>query len=210
MNDMIVEFLIKALVLFTALPVHEFAHGWVATKFGDDTPRIQGRLTLSPFVHLDIIGSLCMLFTGFGWAKPVMVNKSKFKHRKIGSICVALAGPLANILLALIVMIIIKSLEFAHIDMNSNLHWVFWYLIVLNTGLAVFNLLPVPPLDGSQVLLAVLSPKVQYKVMQYQMYIFIGLLLFIQLPFVQYIITWLNLYLFSLLDYITSFIGRWV
>ncbi len=207
MNDMIVEFLIKALVLFTALPVHEFAHGWVATKFGDDTPRIQGRLTLSPFAHLDLIGSLCMMFTGFGWAKPVMVNTSKFKHRKIGSICVSLAGPLANILLALIVMIVLKSLQVAHINLNSNLYSAFYYLIILNTGLAVFNLLPVPPLDGSQVLLAVLPPKVQYNIMRNQMYIFIGLLLFIQLPIVQIIIRWLNAYLISFLDYITSFIG---
>ncbi len=207
MNDSLVDFLIKALVLFTALPVHEFAHGWVATKFGDDTPGNQGRLTLNPFAHLDLLGSLCMLFVGFGWAKPVMVNTSKFKNRKIGSICVSLAGPLSNILLALIVMICLKLLLAANVDINLNLFLVFKYLIFLNTGLAVFNLLPVPPLDGSQVLMALLPDKVRYIFMRYQRYIFFGMLIFIQFSFFGNIITWLNNYLLAFLNYITSFIG---
>lgn len=131
-----------------AISVHEAAHGIVSYKLGDPTPKRDGRLTLNPFVHLDLWGSLCLIFFRMGWAKPVRINTSYYQNKKKGIIMVSIAGPLSNYLLAFLALM----LYFRFYDSYFLSMW-FYYLAVLNIGLGTFNLIPIPPLDGSNVLM---------------------------------------------------------
>ncbi len=153
------EFLMGLLLsipgLIIALSMHEFAHGFAAYKMGDNTAKYSGRLTLNPLHHLDPIGTLCLFLCGFGWAKPVPINPYNFKKRSLGVIVVSLAGPLMNFFIALIsgfgLAVFIKYVtpgEFTQFVYNILLHCMY-----LNIGLMCFNLIPIPPLDGSKVLL---------------------------------------------------------
>lgn len=171
--------LIRALVLVTALPVHECAHAWVASKLGDNTARNQGRITLNPMKHLDLFGSIAMLFVGFGWAKPVQINPRNFKNPKVGMAISSLAGPVSNIILAYILLIVLRVLNFVGFTKGldfSNLMQIFQIMVLLNIGLAIFNLLPIPPLDGSRIATLFLPQQTYFKIMQYEQYIFIGLI----------------------------------
>ena len=177
---------IYAIDLFTALPFHEFAHAWTANKLGDPTATYQGRNTLNPFKHLDLMGSICILLTGFGWAKPVPVNTRNFRKvtPRTGFALTSLAGPLANLILSIIMLIFTKITLYAYFMVESavvqtilsNANFIFSTLVSVNIGLAVFNLLPVPTLDGSRILLVILPERTYFKLMQYEQYIFIGLL----------------------------------
>lgn len=166
-------------VIFLTLPVHEFAHGWAAVKLGDNTPRWQGRLTINPFAHIDYIGALCILLFGFGWAKPVQVNQNNFRNPKRDMALTALAGPLSNIIVALIAMLLFNAcLNLLGIIgvWVQYVAWFFFYVASINVSLAVFNLIPIPPLDGSRLLSALLPYKYYYALMRYERYIFFGLL----------------------------------
>lgn len=145
------DLVIRAFVLFTAMPIHEFSHGWVANKLGDPTARYQGRLTLNPFAHLELTGALMMLLVGFGWAKPVPVNPYNFKKNRKGSMALtALAGPASNFLLALAAMLVCKI---SAVTLgNSSVVAVTFLVCQINITLMVFNLIPVYPLDGSRIL----------------------------------------------------------
>ena len=159
-NIDLIDLFVKVAVLLTAFPVHEFAHAAMAIRLGDDTPIRQGRYTLDPLSHLSLIGSIALLFFGFGWAKPVQTSSRNFKHPRRDLALVALAGPLSNILLALIVMILDKLMTgFIPATWGSTLNLIFSYIISLNLLLAVFNLLPIPPLDGSKIFDAILPRK---------------------------------------------------
>ena len=176
-TEAIVYILSTLAVIFLTLPIHEFAHAFVADKLGDPTPRYQGRLTINPFAHIDYIGSLCILLFGFGWAKPVQVNNFNFKKQKLGMALVAVAGPLSNIVLALI-SLILSNLFFV-LDLTVALKYVaifFIYIAQINVYLAVFNLIPIPPLDGSRILSVMLPDRYYYKLMRYERYIYYGLL----------------------------------
>lgn len=140
------------------LTIHEFAHGWVAYLFGDNTAKGAGRLTLNPLVHLDLVGFLLLLVAGFGWAKPVPVNPYNFRHRRLGEGLVALAGPVAN-LVGLIVAFIIYKLVSPLLGPANLLTNFLFMLILINFVLMLFNLLPIPPLDGSHILFSVLPNK---------------------------------------------------
>ncbi len=173
----IVYILSTLAVIFLTLPVHEFAHGFVADKLGDPTPRYQGRLTLNPFAHIDYIGSLCILLFGFGWAKPVQVNNFNFRKPKLGMAIVAFAGPLSNIILALISLVLSNLFFVLNITVALNYVAIFFiYIAQINVCLAVFNLIPIPPLDGSRILSVILPDKYYYKLMRYERYIYYGLL----------------------------------
>ena len=172
-------------VVFLTLPIHEYAHGLAAVKLGDNTPRYQGRLTLNLFAHTDYIGAACIILFGFGWAKPVQVNSRYFRKPKRDMALVAFAGPVSNIIVAIItlflnylIFVFISNLAFAAkiADVLIYVAIFFYNIAKINVYLAVFNLIPIPPLDGSRLLSALLPYKYYYALMRYERYIFWGLL----------------------------------
>jgi Zn-dependent protease len=154
--------------LLIALTIHEFCHAFVAYKCGDNTAKYMGRLTLNPLSHLDLIGTICLLFAPIGWAKPVPVDPANFRHPRRDDILVSLAGPVSNLIVALIFGMIFRLLA------TTSVHEiVFKFLltgITMNIGLALFNLIPVSPLDGSHVLKNLLSYHAQEKYMEINRY----------------------------------------
>lgn len=149
----------RIVVLLTAFSVHEFAHAWMADRFGDDTPRINGRLTLNPMAHLDPLGSLMLIVAGFGWAKPVPVNTyALLKHSSAAMMWVSLAGPLSNFLMAVFGAIPLRlglvdttSLYVPSRNIFPTLAEFLWEFVVINLILMLFNLIPLSPLDGEKV-----------------------------------------------------------
>lgn len=148
--------------ILIAISMHEFAHGYVSYLLGDETPKRDGRLTLNPFKHLDVWGTLCLLLFHVGWAKPVRVNTRNYKNPKRDMVLVAAAGPAMNFLLAFLFALLYGVIyKFGTSGMVVNYLYVLcFYGVTLNVGLGVFNLIPLPPLDGANIL-AELSPKVE-------------------------------------------------
>ena len=158
------------------LPIHEFAHGYVAYKLGDNTAKLKGRLTMNPLAHVDPFGALMVLLVGFGYAKPVPVNIGRFKRgkRKQYMALTAFAGPVSNLIMATIFTFFYCMIYYKFLHLGENIVYVALFLSVaaqINISLAVFNLLPIPPLDGSRILNAVLPDRIYYKLMQYERYI---------------------------------------
>ena len=166
-------------VVFCATPIHEYAHALIATKLGDDTPRSMGRLTIDPKAHIDPIGALMIFLFGFGYAKPVQIRMRNFKKPKRDMALCALAGPVSNLLQALVFYFIYSACVFfaskSGGDVVKYLGVFFYFAGTININLAVFNLLPIPPLDGSRLLTALLPSKYYFKLMQYERYIQIAL-----------------------------------
>ena len=144
-----------------ALSFNEFSHALAATFFGDPTPKKQGRLTLNPIAHVDLLGLFCLIFFRFGWAKPVMFDQRNFKHPRLYSVLTALAGPLANFILALLALYCLKYGVLLGLSQTALLTFkqIFVAIAYVNVMLGVFNLLPIPPLDGSHILMVFLVDK---------------------------------------------------
>lgn len=177
-----------AIVIFLTMPVHEWAHGFAASKLGDPTAKYYGRLRLNPLAHIDPVGALGILLFGIGWAKPVPVDPRYFKNPKRDMAITAFAGPLSNLIMAFLAIFVSNALQFAAflcIGMVSYILYfvaiVFYYVAAINISLAVFNLVPIPPLDGSKILAAFLSDRAYYTLMRYERYftiILYGLIFF--------------------------------
>lgn len=205
-------YIYRALVMLLAIPFHEAAHAYISLKLGDSTARDMGRLSLNPMAHFDPMGALCMILAGIGWAKPVPTRAYRFRNPKLGTALSALAGPVSNLMLAYVSTIIYKTMiyatyavmaESAAIDFVIDL---FYYMIIINVSLAVFNLLPVPPFDGSRVMLTFLPQKWYFRVMQYERYIFIGMFVLLTVGFLDGPLQFLNYHAIGLLDWATGYV----
>jgi Zn-dependent protease len=190
-----------AFVVFCTLPLHEFAHAFIAVKLGDDTPRLSGRLTINPMAHISPMGALMIFLFGFGYAKPVPVRMRHFKNPKRDMAIVALAGPLCNILQAFVYMILFCAITNINTT-NMGIVYIaffFYYAAQVNVSLGVFNLLPIPPLDGSRLATALLPAKYYFKIMQYERYIMIGLFVLLFTGILSTPLSYLSGLLFNLI-----------
>lgn len=176
----ILAYLLRAIVVLVAIPFHEAAHALVSHWLGDDTAVRAGRLSLNPMRHFDPLGALCMLVGGVGWARPVSVNPGNYKNPKVGMAVSAAAGPLSNFLLAFVSMILYKVVLYTGAAQTVQALPLFLYdMVAMNLSLAVFNLIPVPPFDGSRIALLFLPPRLYFKAMQYERYIMLAVLLLV-------------------------------
>lgn len=209
----LLEYLFIIPCVLIALTFHEFSHGWMAYKLGDPTARNLGRLTLNPVKHLDLIGTICMILFHFGWAKPVPVNSRYFKKPRRDMALVAAAGPVMNFILSFIgaflycVLIAIFSRvgpteEGFALSICMSAVKLAYYFHVLNLSLGLFNLIPVPPLDGSRILYIFLPPKIYFGIMKYERYIQIALMLLLWTGILTYPLSiassWLSAQMLSL------------
>lgn len=170
------SFLLLALPLLYSIIIHELAHGWVASRMGDQTARLMGRLSLNPLRHLDPVGTVMLFLFGFGWAKPVPVNFHNLREPRKGMIMVSSAGIIANLMLAFLAVFLQRLLAPAP---SSVLETLLYYMAQINIILASFNLIPIPPLDGSKILMGFSPPRLQYALSRlepYGFFILIGLL----------------------------------
>lgn len=194
LRDVLPGILFTIIVVLFSLSLHEMSHGYIAYKMGDHTARNLGRLTLNPTVHLDLVGTACMLFFGFGWAKPVPVNSRNFRNPRRGILLTSIAGPVSNILLSFISLLIFALIVSflpvpAFIDADTSFAGKLLYFLamlleyshILNLYLAIFNMLPIPPLDGSKVLFMFLPAKIYFFVSRYEHIIGIVLLVLLYL-----------------------------
>lgn len=164
--------------LLFAITIHEYAHAQAADSMGDPTPRYMGRLTFNPMAHLDPIGALLLVVAGFGWAKPVQINTNNFRNRKEGIMKVSLAGPAANLFLTFLAAFVAAAMTKMGM-MNMGVYKFLLWMQLYNVWFAFFNLIPVPPLDGSKILSELLPPKLSWQfddmVGRYGFYILIAL-----------------------------------
>ena len=179
-------YVVPAIIITVTL--HELAHGWVSYKFGDPTPKLDGRLSLNPLHHLDHIGTIALLLVGFGWAKPVHIDPRYYKDAKTGIVWTAFAGPLMNFIIAFVAIFLFNLLLKVPVSIFSSeiMTRIFIYLIYLmqytaliSLGQAIFNLIPLPPLDGSKILYGVLPDSVYFNIMKYENWL--SLILFLVL-----------------------------
>ena len=195
LTDKLIELLFVVPCVLFALTVHEVSHGYMAYRLGDPTARNMGRLTLNPMKHLDPVGTLCMILFHFGWARPVPINTRYFKKPRRDTALTAAAGPVSNFIMAFLGLLVQEILLAVFVrhpaasQFTYNLQFaaltLFSYFHILNLSLGMFNLIPVPPLDGSRIFLTFLPAKYYFGIMQYERYIQLGLMLLLWLGFLD-------------------------
>ena len=203
-------------IMLIAFPLHECAHGWTAKLLGDPTADESGRLTLNPIAHIDLMGAVAMLLFGIGWAKPVPINPSKCTKvkPKTAMALTAAAGPLSNLLLAYVITVIYKVVMYSNLDkLMTGQSTVFIYtliaieqIIYLNIYLAIFNLLPIPPFDGSRLFLAFLPTKLYFKVMRYERVIMIIIMVLLFFGFFSGPLNFITNYVYKGIDFATGYV----
>lgn len=232
--SVIIYILSVLMIIFLVNPLHECAHGFVAYKLGDRTAKNAGRLTLNPISHIDYLGAATMLLIGFGWAKPVPVNSRNFKRPRLGMALTALAGPLSNLLAAVLGGLLSNGLwtilvKTGHVTYGQDifgqygffavdgfelgwLKYVFMFLqffMLINICLAVFNLIPVPPLDGSKILMAFLPAKAVFTIYQYERYISMVLFVLIIMGGVGDLIYPIQMWFYNGINHLTELPFSW-
>ncbi|MGN1420641.1 MAG: site-2 protease family protein [Eubacterium sp.] len=206
--EAIIAILSRCFVVFCCLPIHELAHGFVAYKLGDNTAKNQGRLTFNPFAHLNPIGTLMIFLFGIGYANPVPVNPNNFKNPKNGMAITALAGPASNLLMGFLSVFVYYALAsfYNGSTVMYAVMYFFYFAASVNVTLAVFNLLPIPPLDGAKILGAVLPDKTYFKYMQYERYIMIALFVLLFIGVLDTPIAWLSSFMMKIISIIPRLI----
>lgn len=208
-NFDIVNILIRAVAVLLAISVHEMCHGFAAYLLGDKTAKAMGRLSLNPLKHLDPFGALCLLLFGFGWAKPVMVNPMYFKKPKRDMALVSLAGPLSNFIMAFLGLVIFKILTMANLlqygsVVSEIVVQLISTIVFLNIGLGVFNLIPIPPLDGSKIFLPLLPTKLFVDIMRYEHLGWIVLMVALGLGVLDPIVSRAGMFVYSILSFLVG------
>lgn len=214
LTNILIDILVIVPVSLIAIIGHELAHGWVSIMLGDPTPKYEGRMTLNPMAHLDLVGTLLMIFTGFGWAKPVRVNPMYYKDRKKGMALVALAGPLSNLLMAFfgilvgtLILVLGGFLGWGR-GVQLTIMGIIEFFAVRNLNLMVFNLIPIPPLDGSKILGMFLPNRIYYNVLQYERYaMFLIMFLSLSGAFGRIIGTGVNLFYNGIMNLVLNLIS---
>lgn len=198
-REILIQLLLTLPVILMSLTLHECAHGWVASKCGDDTAKNLGRLTINPIKHLDPIGAICMLLFGIGWAKPVPINSRNFKHPRRDIALTAAAGPLTNLISAFVIALIqvifttVVGYDTVFDTIWMYVLWLFLYIAVeLNAYLAIFNLIPIPPFDGSKILFIFIPAKWYFKILKYEKYINIAILILLWTGLLGTPISWIT------------------
>ena len=187
-HNFLAEILLGIPGLLIAMTFHEYAHARVAVSLGDFTPRLMGRLTVNPRPHIDPIGLIALFLVGFGWAKPVMVNPRNFRNPKRDDILVSVSGPLMNLFIGFIACYIWYFIGFHHIETSQTVRHMIEKIFLYNVNFAVFNMLPIPPLDGSHILRNLLPPDLAYRYQSIERYSILIMILFIATPVLKYIL----------------------
>jgi Zn-dependent protease len=198
MLDYIVHLIAGVPGIIIAMVIHEYSHARVAYALGDYTPKMQGRLTLNPAAHVDLIGLVMLFIVHFGWAKPVQINPMNFSNPRRDDILVSLAGPLSNLITAFVFTIILVFMVKLHMPLTEGLLVVFNLIIVYNINFAIFNMLPIPPLDGSHILRNLLPYEMARAYEQLERYSFIFLIIILATPILGYIFVPLQRFIFGI------------
>ena len=184
--------------IIIAMVIHEFSHARVAYALGDYTPKMQGRLTLNPAAHIDLIGFVMLFLVHFGWAKPVQINPMNFSNPRRDDILVSLAGPASNLITAFVFTIILVLMVKLQIPFSEGLLVVFQLIIIYNINFAIFNMLPIPPLDGSHILRNLLPYELARRYAELERYSFIFLIIILATPILGYVFVPLQRFIFGI------------
>ncbi len=206
--SVIIGLCVSMFVVFCTMPVHEYAHALVATKLGDETPRLSGRLTLNPMAHISPWGALMIALVGFGYAKPVPVNvrNTKLENKKLAMALIAFAGPLSNLLvgfLSVLCMYIVTMFASSNGEQSATaiaFYRFFNFSARININIAVFNLIPIPPLDGSRILFSILPTKYYFLIMKYERYILAALFVLLLTGALTLPLNYLSNFVYNLFD----------